>query len=93
MLTLNEVILQSQMIHPDWTAADHLNWLYDEAYDAWLPRTGRIHYVARQLRDNIEAGRAPATPADAKPKYDPDCDWAGHHESLEEVGWCSVCQH
>ena len=77
----------------DWTAATHLSWLYDEAYDAHLPRLGRLKYVQRQLRDNIEAGRAPATPEGATPKVDPDCDWAGHADSVDEVGWCSVCQH
>lgn len=93
MLTLNEVILQSQIIHPDWTAAVHLNWLYDEGYEGFLPRLRRLGYIQRQLRDNIEAGRAPATPEHATPKVDPDCTWEGHAESVEEVGWCSVCQH
>ena len=21
------------------------------------------------------------------------CDWPGHHDAIEEYGWCSVCQH
>lgn len=92
-LTLDQVILQSQIIHPDWTASTHLSYLYDEGYDAYLPRTGRLKYVQRQLRDNITSGAAPATPEDAQPKVDPDCDWDGHAEAVEEHGWCSVCQH
>ncbi|MEV8515903.1 hypothetical protein [Dactylosporangium sp. NPDC051484] len=32
-LTVWQAVRQSWLIHPDWTVADHLAWLDDEAYD------------------------------------------------------------
>ena len=36
--------------------------------------------------DDPEAGRIWSLPADA-------CGWEAHAETVDEVGWCPVCQH
>lgn len=32
-LTMWQTVLQSQLIHPDWNAQDHLDYLHQEGYD------------------------------------------------------------
>jgi hypothetical protein len=68
-LTMWQVVLQSQLIHPDWSPEIHLAFLEQEGYDTqemeFGPTTGwtPAEIVERWLRQNMEAGRAPVTAA------------------------------
>ncbi|MFI7431537.1 ParB/RepB/Spo0J family partition protein [Micromonospora sp. NPDC049836] len=42
----------------------------------------------------VEVTPVPTVPVnDGSIKVDPDCDWPGHADAVEEYGFCSVCQH
>ncbi|MEV7267852.1 ParB/RepB/Spo0J family partition protein [Micromonospora aurantiaca] len=42
----------------------------------------------------VDVAPVPEVPVnDGSIKVDPDCDWPGHADAVEEYGFCSVCQH
>lgn len=74
-LTPWQVVLQSQVIHPDWTTDDHAHFLMDEGYDISHLGVGDESTrtcIDRWLRENNEwpggpAARAGAVPATKQP--------------------------
>ncbi|WP_239126795.1 hypothetical protein [Asanoa siamensis] len=51
-LTLWQAVRQSWLIHPDWTVADHLAWLDDEAYDTGTLSRDPAEVVGRWLAEH-----------------------------------------
>jgi len=58
MLSARQAVLQSQIIHPDWTAETHLVWLDGEAYDlaAIDPGKDPVHQVRQWMQEHVAAG-------------------------------------
>ncbi|WP_235944850.1 hypothetical protein [Verrucosispora sioxanthis] len=51
-LTIWQAVRQSWLIHPDWTVADHLAWLDDEAYDTGTLTGDPAEVVGRWLAEH-----------------------------------------
>ncbi|WBB53873.1 hypothetical protein [Verrucosispora sp. WMMD573] len=51
-LTIWQAVRQSWLIHPDWTVADHLAWLNDEAYDTGTLTGDPAEVVGRWLAEH-----------------------------------------
>lgn len=47
-----QAVRQSWLIHPDWTVADHLAWLDDEAYDTSTLTGDPAEVVGRWLAEH-----------------------------------------
>lgn len=76
-LTIWQLVLQSQLIHPDWSAMDHLGYLVDDEFrdpcaECHTHPLGVTELIDRWLAENVAAGRAPAPPAAHDP-YDREC--------------------
>lgn len=56
-LTAAQVVLQSQLIHPDWTVDEHLSFLDEEGYVVPPLGGSRKLIVEQWMRDNIRMGR------------------------------------
>jgi len=63
-LTMWETVLQSQSLHPDWDAQEHIAYLDMECHPVSVlgRRTGETpeQVVERWLRENADAGRPEA---------------------------------
>ncbi|TCB91675.1 hypothetical protein E0H26_25540 [Micromonospora zingiberis] len=51
-LTMWQAVRQSWLIHPDWTVADHLVWLDNEAYDTGTLTGDPAEVVGRWLAEH-----------------------------------------
>lgn len=49
--TPKKAVLQSQAIHPTWTALDHMGWLEDNGYEVPPVTT-----VMLWMREHVESG-------------------------------------
>jgi len=65
-LTLWQAVRQSWLVHPDWTAADHLAWLDDEAYDTATLSGDPAEVVGRWLAEHRRTAPLSAPVDDAR---------------------------
>lgn len=95
-LGAKEIILQSRIIHPGWTAQEHLEWMQWEGHDILLPGSGQaahLSFIAQALEDIQKAMDEAAALARTKrirPRRNPN---AGPRQYLPYVegGPCQYC--
>lgn len=85
-LTIWQLVLQSQLIHPDWSAMDHLGYLVDDEFrdpcaECHTHPLGVTELIDRWLAENVAAGRAPAPPAPA-PEGESEADYWARQPSI-----------
>ncbi|MFD1083463.1 hypothetical protein [Micromonospora andamanensis] len=85
-LTIWQAVRQSWLIHPDWTVADHLAWLNDEAYNTGTLTGDPAEVVGRWLAEHRRTASM-SRPADEARVYMVACgDRVAVFDSADEAG-------
>ncbi|MEU8159494.1 hypothetical protein [Micromonospora parva] len=89
-LTMWQAVRQSWLVHPDWTVADHLDWLDGEGYDTGTLTGDPAEVVGRWLADHRRTAPVASSTDDPRVYVVAGGDMVAVFDSAEAAGIMAV---